>query len=164
VSLRYIDSGAGLVLTVMVSTDRGVFELWERPIGAGPATRWEVRWMLPTKAYVNMRRSSLTATNFTLPQLGSNSVGFRPMHARRLDSGDVLIVNGYTGTTRIGNTFNGEIILVNGNFNLGNPDIRQPGYDINRMNLGFNSLSILFELPPVQGIRGIVRPVFAERQ
>lgn len=162
VSVRYIDSGAGLVLTVMVSTDRGVFELWERPFGTG--TRWEVRWMLPNKAYVNMRRSSLTATNFTLAGLGSNAVGFRPMHARRLDSGDVLIVNGYTGTTRIGNAFNGEVILVSGNFANGNPDIRQPGYDINRMNLGFNSLSVQFELPPVQGIRGIVRPIFAERQ
>ncbi|QYK52124.1 MAG: hypothetical protein KF824_07615 [Fimbriimonadaceae bacterium] len=162
VSVRYIDTGTGLVLTVMVSTDRGVFELWERPFGTG--TRWEVRWMLPTKAYVNMRRSSLTATNFTLAGLGSNAAGFRPMHARRLDSGDVLIVNGYTGTTRIGNTFGGEVILVSGNFANGNPDIRQPGYDINRMNLGFNSLSVQFELPPVQGIRGIVRPIFAERQ
>lgn len=165
VSVRYIDVGAGPVLTVMLSTDRGVFEVWERPDPAGPvgATRWEVRWMLPTEAYVNMRRSSLTATTFTLADLSLNSLRFRPMHARRLDSGDVLIVNGYTGTTRGGAEFNGEVVLVNGNFASGT-DIRQPGYDVNRINLGFNSLSILFELPPVQGIRGIVRPVFAERQ
>jgi hypothetical protein len=39
-----------------------------------------------------------------------------------------------------------------------------PGFDFNRPNLGFNRLSVQYELPPVQGIRGLVRPVSAVRQ
>ncbi len=85
------------------------------------------------------------------------------MHARRLDSGDVLIVNGYSGTKKDTSQFDGEVLIIDGS--IGNPaDPRLPSYDVNRQNFGFNSLSVKFELPPVQGIRGIFRPVFAERQ
>ena len=85
------------------------------------------------------------------------------MHARRLDSGDVLIVNGYKGTKKNVSAFDGEVLVIDGKIGP-EPDARIPSYDVNRQNLGFNALSVLFELPPVQGIRGIVRPVFAERQ
>jgi hypothetical protein len=57
--------------------------------------------------------------------------------------------------------FFGEVSLIDGRAGgAGNT----PGYDVTRPNLGFNSLSVVYELPPVQGIRGITRPVYAERQ
>lgn len=85
------------------------------------------------------------------------------MHARRLESGDVLVVNGYAGTKKNNEPFAGEVVVIDGSIGAV-ADPRQPSYSVTRANLGFNALSILFELPPVQGIRGISRPVFAERQ
>jgi hypothetical protein len=162
VTVRYIDVGGTPVPTVMLSTDRGVYEV--REFSTGPGTsEWRVIWMLPNEAYLFMRRPVGVFASYTPAQLGDNPAGFRAMHARRLDSGAVLVVNGYYGTKRDGSDFSGEILLVDGS--VGNPaDPRLPSYDPNRPNLGFNSLSVQFELPPVQGIRGIVRPVFAERQ
>lgn len=159
VSVRYVDFGSGPVLTAMLSTDRGVFEVAESSPGV-----WQVIWMLPVETYEFIRRplnGSITA--YTLGMLGNNPEGYRPMHARRLDSGDVLIVNGYAGTRKNNEPFAGEVIVVDGSIGF-DPDPLVPSYAINRPNLGFNALSILFELPPVQGIRGISRPVFAERQ
>jgi hypothetical protein len=83
------------------------------------------------------------------------------MYARRLDSGDVLLVNGFVGRRFDGNPFNGEVVLLEGGFG---GDDNDPGFQIGRPNLGFNFLSVKYELPPVQGARDILAPVFAQRQ
>lgn len=164
VTVKYKDFGTGPVLTVMLSTDRGVFEVVEFPsAGPGLPPTWRVVWQLPVEVYEFIRRPVGVFASYTLGQLSENPQGFRPMHARRLDSGDVLIVNGYSGTKKDTSQFDGEVLIIDGS--IGNPaDPRLPSYDVNRQNFGFNSLSVKFELPPVQGIRGIFRPVFAERQ
>lgn len=158
VTLRYVDDGAGPTLAVMVTTAGGVYELVE----TGPNT-WGVRWMLPREAYVGMRRPR-TGGPFSTAQLNDNPSNLRAMHARRLDSGEVLIVNGYYGTMIGGSSFEGEVILIDGSFGTPAYSIGRPGFSFLRPNLGFTALSVKFELPPVQGIRGIIKPVFAERQ
>jgi hypothetical protein len=85
---------------------------------------------------------------------GKNAKYFRPLYARRLDSGDVLIVNGYSGATRDGSSYSGEVVLLDGLVDFG--ELKQ--------NLGFGFSSIHFELPPLTGIRGLVSPVFADRR
>lgn len=150
--------------TLMVTLADGIYELEQDLVAAG--NPWVVRWMLPEAAYVAMRRPR-TGTTFTLAQLQNNPARFQPAYARRLESGDVLVVNSYQGR-RFNSTdpegFKGEVIVVDGRFVSAALPITEPGFNFNRPNLGFNSLSVLFELPPVQGIRGIVNPIFAERQ
>lgn len=158
VTLRVIPTVFGVRLAVMVSEASGVYEIIQ-PNLANP-DQWEVNWMLPTEAYRGVRRPR-SAGPYNLVQLNGNALQFRPMYSRRLDSGEVLIVNGYVGLTFNGSTFNGEVALFDGRI-LGTGN--EPGYDVLRPNLGFNSLSIKYELPPVLGIRGIMRPVYAERQ
>jgi hypothetical protein len=160
VTARYVDDGGVPKLALMIAESTGVYEIVQSDPIAAPDD-WVVRWMLPREAYVAMRRPRDTAAPYTLADISSNASTFRPMYARRLDSGEVLIVNGFVGTTLGNVAFNGEVALVDGRFGgVGN----EPGYDLTRPNLGFNSLSIKFELPPVQGVRGLIRPVFAERQ
>jgi hypothetical protein len=132
----------------------GIFEITQA-VAAGP---WAVTWMLPKEAYRAMRHT--TSAPNTL--FGSNPRDLRAYFARRLDSGEVLLVNGYTGTTRGGAAFNGEIIQVDGEADpLGTA---QFGYNVNKLNLGFQTFSIRFELPPIQGARGLIIPVFADRR
>lgn len=157
VTLRYVDVGGNPRLSVMLSESTGVYEIIQDLVDPDV---WRTRWMLPRDAYVGMRRPR-QAGPYTANQLRFNPRGFRPMHARRLDSGDVLVVNGYYGRDFINRGFSGEVVIVDGSFGgSGN----QPGWDLSRPNIGFNALSVTFELPPVQGTRGIVNPVFAERQ
>ena len=158
VSMRYIDTPFGPRLAVMMTEATGVYEIVQ-PNLATPDV-WAVNWMLPTDAYTGMRRPR-AAGPFTLAQIGDNPQKFQPKYARRLDSGEVLVVNGYLGKLRNAADFLGEIFLADGR--LGGSG-NTPGYDVLRQNLGFNSLSIVYELPPVQGIRGITKPVYAERQ
>lgn len=157
VTLRYVDVGGNPRLSVMLSEATGVYEIIQDLVDPDV---WRTRWMLPVEAYVGMRRPR-QAGPYTANQLRFNPRGFRAMHARRLDSGDVMIVNGYYGRDFINRAFSGEVVIVDGSFGgSGNA----PGYDLNRPNFGFNALSVNFELPPVVGARGIVNPVFAERQ
>ena len=86
------------------------------------------------------------------------------MFARRLDSGEVLVVNGYVGRRWDNSEFEGEVVLLDGTFANGATQVEDPGYSLARPNIGFNRLSVKFEIPPVQGVRGIVAPVFAHRQ
>jgi hypothetical protein len=118
--------------------------------------------MMPREVYKVMRR-----TGGDVPTT-DNPLDFRPTYARRLESGEVLIVNGYSGVyRRLLSTdpwvdFQGEVIQVNGDLDSTgtNPD----GFSFNKRNLGFRSLSVKFLLPPVQGARGIVLPVYADRR
>ncbi|HXH59963.1 MAG TPA: hypothetical protein VNI20_01250 [Fimbriimonadaceae bacterium] len=157
-SMRYISTVNGPRLSLMVTEATGVYEIVQ-PDLAQP-DMWAVNWMMTNKAYQGMRRPR-SAAPYTLAQLADNPQKFQPQYSRRLDSGEVLIVNGYLGALRDGRGFDGEVFLADGRIGGSGND---PGYDVSRPDLGFNSLSVVYELPPVQGIRGIVRPVYAERQ
>lgn len=156
-----VDPVFGPRIAIMFTDDDGVFEIIQPNIGGD----WVVRWMMPRQAYQALRRS--LATN--LP-VASNARDLRAMFARRLDSGEVLIVNGYAGLTR-GNpaagiapvAFSGEVIQVDGDVDPTNNN-SLPGFGFGKTNLGFNSISVRFELPPIQGTRGLVLPVFADRR
>ncbi len=162
VTLKQVTTGAGPRLAVMIAESTGVYEL----VQADPSTpagrnTWVVNWMLPRDAYSVIRRPNKTLPAvFTTGELSSNASSFRPMYARRMDSGDVLLVNGYMGTTTGGSEFNGEVAVIEGR--NGNASIA--GYILGAPNLGFGALSVKYELPPVQGVRGLVRPTFAARQ
>jgi len=161
-TVRYVDVGGTPTIAVMVAVNSGVYEIYKD--SSGPTPVWRTRWMLPKEAYVSMRRPR-TAGPFTTGDLASNPAQFRPTYARRLESGDVLIVNNYFGTKFASNSeFNGEVVLIDGSFANGGTGPLDPGFGVNRPNLGFTSISVKFELPPVSGTRGLVSPVFAERQ
>lgn len=150
-TLRYVTTQTGPQLAVMIADNSGVYEAV-----LGAPNRWDVRWYLPNDAYKVIRRrfSDNKPT-------GVNALELRSMYARRLDSGEVLLVNGYYGRTRSGGSFTGEVVLLDGGFGGTGKD---PGFDWNRVNLGFNSLSVKFELPPISGARTIISPVFAQRK
>lgn len=141
-------------VAIMFCDSEGVFEI-AQPNAGGP---WQVIWMLPNEVYTVMRRDS--GTNAVYP---TNPRQLRANYARRLDSGEVLIVNGYTGRTRGGAAFDGEVIEVVGNLDQVNTPTSL-GYNLAKTNLGFRTFSVRFELPPVQGARGILIPVFADRR
>jgi hypothetical protein len=158
VKARYVDQGGSPVLAVMVATDDGVYELVETSPG-----NWGVRWMLTNEAYAGMRHPSGT-TPYAPSAMASNPLRLNAMYAERLASGDVMVVNGYTGTTLGGSSFSGEVLVLDGSFWNGTDPDSIPGFSTGRHNHGFNSLSVKFQLPPVSGARGLVRPVFAARQ
>jgi hypothetical protein len=150
VTMRNIVDGTGATkLAIMFTDSTGVYEIVKN------GATWEVVWMMPKIVYQVLRRNS--ATNVPLVD---NPVDFRPTYARRLTSGEVLIVNGYVGFKRNATNFgmdqlkefSGEVIQVDG------------AIDFTAINLGFNSMSVRFALPPTQGARGIVLPVFADRR
>ncbi len=142
-------------IAIMVADASGVYEFPYTISDTGATYTPSVTWMLPNSAYVVMRHNGTTIS-------GTNPVQLRAVYAKRLDSGDVILVNGATAprrrfasaTTAEANQFTGEIIQVDGR------------WDSSRwlsQNLGFDSKSIIFEIPPVQGARGLVHPVFANR-
>jgi hypothetical protein len=163
ITLRRAVVGGRSRLVVMLTDSDGVFELMQPDPVADPS-QWAVVWMLPKRAYLGMRRNTLVdpVSGYAPVDISANPAGFQPMYAKRLDSGEVLVVNSYVGTFfgAGGAPFQGEVILLDGR--AGSPDV--PGFNLSLANLGFNSLSVRFELPPVAGIRDIVRPVFAERR
>jgi len=129
----------GANLTVMVADATGVYEMIVPPDSeVGTAT-----WLINEDSYTHIKPHD------------SNARGLRAMYARRLDSGEVLIVNGYTGTKRGGGTtpFLGEILQLAGD-----------KYDPTAQNLGFDLASIRFQLGPIQGTRGLIQPIFADRR
>lgn len=109
-------------------------------------------WFINEAAFTSMRGPS------------SNPKYFRPTFARRLDSGDVLIVNGYSGVKWDGSPYSGEVVLLSGGLDTapGNPN--NGLFAVGKDNLGFFTGSVQFELPPLTGIRGLVHPVFADRR
>jgi hypothetical protein len=136
-------------LAIMYTDASGVYEIVKN------GTVWQVDWMLPKQAYLAMRRSSSNVLDLDSPMM------FRPTYARRLNSGEVLVVNGYVGRKLNGNPFYGDIIQVVGDVESG---IFGSSFTITKTNLGFGPTSIRFELPPVQGTRDIMLPVFADRR
>lgn len=160
VNLRTRSNGVGSQIVVMFTDAEGVFEA-----SSSAPNVWDVEWMLDRKAYSAMRR---IAGNLTVTD---NPLDFRATYARRLESGDVLICNGYSGFyRRVAPAdprvkFTGEVVLVNGDFDPGGIAF---GFDWNKTNLGFDTLSIraLLNNKPggVRDARGIISPVFADRQ
>lgn len=141
-------SNGNPALRVMVAESTGVYEL-DLPVAADPGENVApVVWMLPNEAYTVLRRIGATG----VPS-GNNPASLRATYARRLDSGEVLVVNGFLGLRRNNESFFGEILQLNGNV-----------YNVNSPNLGFGLSSIQFVLGSVQGARGIIQPVFADRR
>lgn len=152
-------------LALMISDANGVFEYTIDPTGAtsdlsgySDAVLGNCTWMLPKEAYVSIRRNLGSST----PSRDNPSM-FRPMYARRLDDGEVLVVNGYFGQTLAGDSTRGEVIFLSGLRDL-DPDSGNYGIAPNKNNLGFNNVSLRFTVPPVGNIRGIISPVFADRR
>lgn len=129
-------------IRVMVADDSGVYEFNYSP----STTVANATWMMPNEVYRVLRR-----TSEDLPA-SSNPRDLRATYARRLETGEVLIVNGYNGTCRDKSIkFTGEVVQI------GAPTG-------SARNLGYDTSSITFVLPPVQGARGLVLPVFADRR
>jgi hypothetical protein len=161
VSVRNVlDPGTGGPLVAIMFTDAtGVYEI-VNPTGAPSA--WGVRWMIPNEAYKFLRNAvSPTWPAGTANVFVSNPLQLRATYARRLDSNEVLIVNGFVGKYRDSRSFTGEVVQINGDSDAtpGNP-----GFDWNKPNFGFDFASVRFELPPIMGTRGLYQPIFADRR
>lgn len=158
VNLRYVtdpaSAGGGVYPAIMFTDNDGVYEVWDN------SGVWTVRWMLPKEAYKVMRRVAGSDT------LATNPNDFLPSYARRLDSGSVLVVNSYAGKQGgvNGSEFLGEVFEVDGSFDDGSGNPNLFGFSFSKKNFGFNWFSVLFQLPPVTGARGLVVPVFADRR
>ncbi|AIE85773.1 hypothetical protein [Fimbriimonas ginsengisoli] len=143
--------GAQLVTYLMITDATGVYEAYFPINAAGtPPSRLDVDWMMPNEVYRVMRRDlgGVPAAN--------NAGNLRATYARRLNSDSVVIVNGYFGTQRDGVTpFKGEVLQIDG--------VRDPSR-LTTTNLGYNNSSITFELRSINGARGLVLPVFADRR
>jgi hypothetical protein len=144
----------GSRVAIMFTDAEGVFEILQPTSGGA----WVANWMLPREVYKVMRHQFMTNNVSNL-----NPRDLRAYYARRLDSGEVLIVNGYYGQRLDGSSFTGEVIQVDGDLDAPG-GTGQFGFDFNKQNLGFWTFSVRFELPPVVGSRGLVIPVFADRR
>lgn len=145
VTLSYDAAGA---IRVMVTDATGVYDM---------TTTGNVLWALPTSCYKAMRTSGGVPSS-------ANPNGFRPTFARRLENGNVLIVNAYQGEyyNDVSNTpFDGEVLLLDGSLSPG-PGAR--GFSWTSQNFGFDNLTIRFLLPPLNGVRGLQVPVFADQR
>lgn len=157
-----IDPVSGLSkIAIMFTDSEGVFEIIQPGAAVGsvdPNLPWVVRWMMTKESYRALRRTvpANVPTN-------SNPRDFRPTYARRLDSGEVLLVNGWQGTKRDSSAFSGEVLQVSGDIDLTNNPLVE-GFSFSKLNLGFNTFSIRVELPPITGTRDLFLPVFADRR
>lgn len=155
VTSRVLETGE---LALMFTDNSGVYEIVRTSVGPDV---WTVRWMMTREVYRSMRQVN------NVPSV-DNPLDFRPAYARRLESGDVLITNAYNGAYRKANvndpwrTFGGEVVLVDGDTDPSG--VGTIGFGFNKRNLGFRSLSVRFTLPPVQGAREVLLPVFADRK
>lgn len=158
ITLRATSVGGQERLAVMFTDTSGVYELVQDIVDP---TQWSVNWMLPREAYVGMRRPT-GGPVYSTADLGLNPSSFAPTFAQRLDNNDILIVNSFVGAYRnpASGAFNGEVVIVNGTPG----GASGPYYDPLAQNLGFSDLIVKFAVPPMQGARGLIRPVFAARQ
>lgn len=152
VALRYTSAGTAWP-SVMFTDVTGVWEI------EGAAGSWSARWALPNEVYRVMRRFT-TGPNAGEPS-PRNPQNLRATYARRLESGEVIVTNGYFGRTRGGEPFGGEVVLLYGGDGGAGTE---RGFDWSARNLGFDNFMINFELPPLSGARGLVAPQFAARR
>jgi hypothetical protein len=153
VTMRYVSQAGQIRLAIMFTDSSGVYEIYQPTVG--PDQPWSCRWVLPREMYRSMRRDLANIVT------GENPRDLTAMFARRLDSGEVIIANGYLGKTRAQNPFKGEVILLNGDFD---PSLSNalPGFDFGKENFGFSTLSIRLHLSTLSDIRSITAPVFAD--
>lgn len=152
VTVRNVETPGGTMPAIMFTDSTGVYEVVQP---GGPNTDWQVRWMLTNEVYRAMRcRISPALVVNVVPN--ANPLRLRANYARRLDSGEVLIVNGYVGTKLgpLGAEFSGEVIQVDGEDRF--------GFTI--PNLGFKFDSVRFELNLLTETRKLYQPVFADRR
>ncbi len=149
-------------LAMMIADGTGIYEV---VTNSADPTVLDTRWMLPNWAFRAMRRLG----PFGGVPTGSNPLGFFPTYARRLDSDNIMVVNGFTGKTiDFSNNYSGEVLQIDGRFDpiagLQAPGYISKGYSLNNVNLGFNTRSIKLLYGPVEGSRGLFLPVFADRR
>lgn len=168
------DSSGNPRLAVMTADSGGVYEFLVDPTASG-LQALTPRWFMPGTAFTAMRRNSDSGR----PN-NENPLVFSPVYAKRLDSGEVLIVNGYHGQTlgrsgstpsrdsvvTVGDPYQGEVVLVEGEFDsTTSPDPTSGRFALGKNNLGFNFWSIHFEASSmVSPNRDITNPVFADRR
>jgi hypothetical protein len=133
-------------LMIMIADANGVYEF---PVAA-TGSIGGVTWAMPRDVFRAVRPIFGRASGN--PE-DTNPENFRPMYAKRLASGEVLIVNGYLGRRRNGSPYYGEVVQIDGSL-----------YSQSAENLGFRISSISYELGPIQGTRGLVQPIFADRR
>jgi hypothetical protein len=159
------ESEAGLYLLVTTST--GVYEL-QVPLTGTVGDTLPVTWMLTNEAYTNAVRRRIGGNDLADDGNGNllRPILFKPRQARYLPNGNVLIVNGYNGTTlvRSGNSvvereFPGEVFELNAN--AYNPQ-DYPRSD----DLGFSNASIVWstlDRPELSGSSQLRKPSSADR-
>lgn len=153
VTVRNVSTAGGPRWAIMFTDATGVYEVVQN-VANGP---WVVRWMMPNEVYRYLRNNGGSpATIFN-----NNPLALRANYARRLDSGEVLIVNGYVGRRLDGAEFSGEVVQVDGDIN---PAAGSTGFDFNKRNLGFTFGSVRFELNLLTETRKLYQPVFADRR
>jgi hypothetical protein len=146
-------------LAIMIADGTGVYEV---VTDSTDPTVLDTRWMLPNWAFKATRRVGGVPTS-------SNPLGFFPTYARRIDSDNIIVVNGFTGKAIDFSTdYSGEVLQFDGRLDpvvgLQAPGYPSQGFSLNTVNLGFNTKSIKLRFGPVQGSRGLFLPVFADRQ
>ena len=151
--------GGAPQLAIMIADNTGVYEVVSD--SANP-TVLNTRWMLPNWAFRATRRTGGIPT-------GENPLGFFPTYARRLDSDNVTIVNGFSGkTVYFAKDYTGEVVQVDGRIDpvvgLQPTNYNSQGFSTNVVNLGFNTRSIKLRYGPIEGSRGLNLPVFADRR
>jgi hypothetical protein len=175
VSSRHVGTNPVPGLFVMICTSTGVYELSPPPNDPTNET-WIVTWMLTNEAYSNAVRRQIDGRYLSLidqsqnPALTANPIRqpilFKPLQAKQLSNGNVLIVNNYVGTTYVRDgaservqEFLGEVL-----------EIRADDYDPNNTDndklLGFNNRSILWstaDRPQLTGSAPIRMPTAADR-
>lgn len=149
------------VVSIMITDATGVYEVTYAPLSIGGEYIPSVQWMLPNEVYRVMRRAG---PGNGVPT-AENPRDLRATYARRLESGEVLVVNGYFGQTRgIRNAdgtfagrqpYRGEVVQVSGESGLMRTNVA---------NMGFGLRSITFNLELNTSTRGLVLPVFADRR
>ncbi len=146
-------SSSTTMIAIMVADGTGVYEVQYDPT-QGASQSLGVDWMMPNEVYRNIFQ---TPVGLNLVPSGTNAKDLRAVFARRLDSGEVLIVNGYYGATVGNSPFSGEVMQVDGTINSANFSL---------LNLGFNSKSVTLDLRTAgsTAFRGLVLPVFADRR
>jgi hypothetical protein len=147
---------AGLYLLVTTST--GIYEL-QVPLTGTVGDTLPVTWMLTNEAYTNAVRRRIGGNDLADDGNGNllRPILFKPRQARYLPNGNVLIVNGYNGTTLVRSDnsvvereFPGEVFEL----------------DANAYNLGFSNASIVWstlDRPELSGSSQLRKPSSADR-
>jgi hypothetical protein len=139
---------SGGAISIMLTDNSGVYEA---TLGDPTTDTASVNWMLSNEMYRSLRRGNNTNASNRPSQ--TNPQQLRPTFARRLESGDILVVNGYVGRRLDGSVFNGEVLQLDGGT-----------FSATAANGGFSIGTIRFDLNTISGARGLIAPVFANRR